>query len=610
MADVGIKLTMTENASSIAPKITESLRNISQAGEEMVDALQLGDLEEKYKAFADRVDKLHDMQRANQRELVKDTQGARGATTAAAGRAPEQMVRGAGGVVTRLGETGDVAEAGGNVAQMIKGMMAAAGPAGIALGLTAGALLAANAVSKQYEKIMPETMDLTAALGELGKTTKETGDSITSTFKDVGATAADFGYSLEQGLKVTGAMAAAGMGLGAAGAAAGDVYGYGRQFGVSPEALMGARALGGRFGQQGVLGYAAGGLAASGMAPGQYREFLNATMNIFEEGLSKGIVKGWDQISTTQTWIAQLGDAFKGQYGLNLYRKMEQATMGATALQTEQDIMMFRAGRDVMEGMTKKQLKGLDPRHYQDVMQYMERGVTPELFEAWRKRARTYGGGETQLIEQIRSSFDVNYTTAKKMARMTGVEAVQELAAKDTDSWQKTLLQTQATIKLKIIDIASHVAEGKANILEGASGIIDTIKKLSTYREAEGGIAGTVGRGIEATMGGLAFRDRIKEKLAWTKWLPGKYGEENIEAGTEMSDILRQLTRKQLMQLELSGAFGTLIKRAEERTVEGEKEDKFTAHDFLSMLRELKVTLDALNINVEKIGEIEAEVEQ
>ncbi|KKM68284.1 hypothetical protein LCGC14_1462490, partial [marine sediment metagenome] len=37
MADVGIRMTMTENVSSIAPKISESLRGISQAGEDMTD---------------------------------------------------------------------------------------------------------------------------------------------------------------------------------------------------------------------------------------------------------------------------------------------------------------------------------------------------------------------------------------------------------------------------------------------------------------------------------------------------------------------------------------------------------------------------------------------
>ena len=44
MADVGINLKMTETVSSVAPKVSESLRNISQAGQDMNDALQLGDL--------------------------------------------------------------------------------------------------------------------------------------------------------------------------------------------------------------------------------------------------------------------------------------------------------------------------------------------------------------------------------------------------------------------------------------------------------------------------------------------------------------------------------------------------------------------------------------
>ena len=54
MADVGINLTMTENISSLAPKMVDSLRSMGQAGQDMQDAMDLGDLEAQYKSFSDR----------------------------------------------------------------------------------------------------------------------------------------------------------------------------------------------------------------------------------------------------------------------------------------------------------------------------------------------------------------------------------------------------------------------------------------------------------------------------------------------------------------------------------------------------------------------------
>lgn len=71
MPEVGINLTMRSNVPEIAKQSSAALREMSDSAGEMNQALQLGDLEKQYRAFADRVDKIHDVIKAN-REAAKE----------------------------------------------------------------------------------------------------------------------------------------------------------------------------------------------------------------------------------------------------------------------------------------------------------------------------------------------------------------------------------------------------------------------------------------------------------------------------------------------------------------------------------------------------------
>lgn len=486
MSDVGIRLTMTENASSIAPKISESLRGISQAGEDMKEALELGDLEEKYKSFADRVDKLHDVQKESQRITTQQALAGRArGVQAPIGRVPEEIMKTTAGAVQRVGATGDVTEAAPGILGTIKGMLSAAGPAemiaGAAIGVTAAGGLIANALSKQYEKVMPEMMDLTAIMGELGGTVKETSDSFGTTMKEASSAASKFGYSLEVGAGVMRTFAeVAGVGRGEAAAGAGGVMAYARGMGVTPGALARIQAMGTRFGQGNVLGAGLGGLEAAGMGRGQYTEFLNATLNIFEEGLSRGIVKGWTDITATQAWIANLGDAFKGQYGLNLYRKMEGAVTGATALENETNVVIYRAVKRLLGGKA----------NYLDVLKEMETEMTEEKFTAIIEEIRGYTGGiRVDMVEWIRSIFGTSVTTTEKLldAFESGnlKVAIKELKAPVADSPELKLLGVQEEIREKLREVGKEILPMKAGIIKSAEFLIKIFHNIAVEDEEE-----------------------------------------------------------------------------------------------------------------------------
>ena len=360
MADVGINVKMTEDISTVVPKASEAIRNMSKASEDLKQALDLSDIEPAWKAYTEKVEKLHTLQEANRREAQRDVsqQGTIRGRVIPTG-IPETLVSKVGGTAAQLGRTGDVAEAGAGITGMMGGMLSALGPLGIFLGVAAAGTLAANALSKQYEAVLPSIMSLTAAFGNLEDSAKETGISFRDTRTEISGIAESLGYSLQVGLAVARTITeVAGVGRGEAVGGMKNVMGYARGFGVEPSALARYQAMGMRFGETGnVLGMAAGGLQQAGMGPGQYQEFLNATLSIFEQGISQGIIQGFGDINIAQSWIAQLGDAFRGQYGINLYNKMQGAMIGATSLSTETDVLMFRAAKGMIEGLSPAERK-------------------------------------------------------------------------------------------------------------------------------------------------------------------------------------------------------------------------------------------------------------
>jgi len=488
VAEVGIRMTMTENVSSIAPKISESLRGISQAGEDMTDALQLGDLEEKYKSFAERIDKIRDMQQAKQGEVSREVAPARVSKGAGMAR-PEQIMRGAGGVAQTLGATGDVTAAAPGIATVLKGVLGALGPIGMAIGAAAGGLMITNVLSKQYEKVLPEIMALTAAFGELGETSKETSQSFRETMKGMGETAAEFGYSLEVGMQVAKTMAEV-AGVGRAGAKEGvtDVLAYARGMGVAPGALARPRAIGERFGQEEVLGIARGGLMASGMGRGQYQEFLNAMLGVFEDGLSRGITRGFAGIATTQAWISQMGEAYKGQYGLSFYRKLEGATVGAPSLQSERDVILYRAAK-IASG----------EESYIGVAKYLEKGPTQELMAAVGEIVKGMTGEVNQdMILWLRNLYGITITQAEDLANLLKegkfLEAVGVVEAPDAASKEKDILTLQQEMVNRLTKIGTYAMYTKEGMMSAADSLLKLLDGL--VKDPEGELS-TIQRGLK-----------------------------------------------------------------------------------------------------------------
>ena len=514
MPDVGIKISMQSNIPQVARESSDALRGISDSAEDMKDAFQLGDLEQKYKQFAERVDKLYDVQKSNREEIKREEDKGAGRAGGAIGGVGA-LATTAGGVVGRLGAGGDVVGAGVDIAGKLKGMVAglpAGGLIGAGIAALAGVTFAGNMLVKQYEQVMSSVIGLAASLGRFGETSEETSKNFRKVMEEVGAAAAQFGMTLEEGTAIYRQLIGAGAGAGV-GRAAEDVMAYALGYGVGPETIGRYAGLGARFGQQGTLGIAAGGLQQSGMPRGLFEEYLQAQMQIFEEGLSRGIVKGFGEINVMSTWIAQLGDAFKGQYGVQLYRSMETATVGATSLQSERDVLLYRAALRRM----REETPGAEFT-YQDVMRRMEdKGMTPGMFMSLKTLiTEVTAGNEVDMIEMMRIAFGVNYSVATKLVRaQTGQEAIRELppgAAMMVDTPEIRLMKAQNEIMNSIRESAALILPLKTSVIEGADNVVNTLLKVfgidpgaEARRESKVSLEPLIGLMVEGAIGRPGF---------------------------------------------------------------------------------------------------------
>ena len=621
MTDVGINIKATENISSIAPTAATGLRNISTAAEDMKKALQLGDLEQQYKAFADRVDKMYDIQHVNRAgAAATGTPGAGaakgGGFQQAAGQATG-LLRSTGTSAQRLGQSGDAVGVGADALSQLGGLLKGLGPVGAAIAGVGALTFAGNAVSRQYEEVLPEVMETTAQLGRLGKTAKETSLSFVSTMDEVSNTAAKFGYGLEQGTKIFQELAKAGApGTGIAGEA-GQAMTYARGYGISASGAARFLGTGRRFGMQGnLLGMAAGGLEQSGMGPARFQEFLDATLSVFEEGLSRGLVKGFGEITATQAWIGQMGEQYTGQAGLNLYRKMESAVSGATGLQSESDAMLFRAARRVV---------GKDAG-YVDVMKYLEKGISANLFNEVMADVNNMAGNETDKIELLRNIFGVQYGVAEDLLGLEGKEAAARIksAPKVTETEEVRLLKAQNNIMeqirlmgTKLMSAKMFVLEGADKVIEGLSGVVgakpNRQKAEADYQEW----LKMDGEGVSDAMENLHRSGRynnpigllgLAEAMKNAMRNPTKFGMNNLQAAQQLGFIFKGLSEDDLSSLggfkgEVRGysygLFDYLQQLGKQNMApSGEWKNQYTGADLTVVLSALTNILNDLNINI------------
>jgi hypothetical protein len=348
---------------------------------------------------------------------------------------------------------GSVGRIGGGLLGGIAGTLIAPGvgtAAGAALGSTllgaggdlvgtlgdekkANEMATSEAYAKLWERQAPDAMELTAMFGKYGGTDTENSNAIRRTFENAANTATEYGYSPEEGMEQVKQAAYQGLNEGQALEAARDVFAFERGTGADRGTLSEFRNRTERFGISDGLNTAWQGNQASGMNPAQFNEFLRSMQKSFEDGISKGFVRGIDEIAGNLSFLANLnGDSelWKGEQGANRLSQMNTGLAATTALSSVSDILSFRGAQKLLkqwdaQGDAKERWKSigdLDPKKeglelrrgydYIDAMAILERGLTPELFHSQMQMIKGVEGvgNRTGAVEQMKNIYGLNYT--------------------------------------------------------------------------------------------------------------------------------------------------------------------------------------------------------
>jgi len=490
---VGIQIDVRENASVVGPRVAQVFEQIGREGEQAGIALQrafdFSQAETQMERFAEKVDRLYETKFGRQRELQlrylelrnqaleQRLEGTRGATVQH--RLLPTVVR-TGTVAAELGETGNVVPAGATVLESLRGMVEKAGLPG-KIAATIAAVVGVGGVvidqlSKVYEAFVPAIMDATAALGDMGKSASENAAAFRTNLDKAAGAATKFGYSIETGVQVMGQLARGGVGA----EAIPNVLAYARGYGVAPTALIQAQILASRFrGGENVLGLAAGGVQVQGIGPGRYEEYITALTSAMEDAVQKGVARSFEDISATLNFFARLGPMWQGGVGAQKVFGLGQAVAGATGLQRETDVLLYRAARAEVG-----KVKGV--YDYIDVMQEMEKGMTVGLFQQiYKQMQQLTGGNRAQMIELLRQTFGINYTMAASLfqAGATGGPRLEQLVAKlpppSAESPELKLIQAQNDLRMVIIRTGESLLNAKAELVSAARDLVVWLSKVA-----------------------------------------------------------------------------------------------------------------------------------
>jgi len=500
---VGIQVNVSENASIIAPRIEEQFARIGSAGEEagkaIQDAFDSSRMTSQLDSFTKNIDKLYETKFGKERdlklrymELRNEQMASRAAsrqetpadrTLARSGGGPLSTVSRAGAATASIGQTGQVVQPAAGVFEAVTGTVAKAGPIG-ALVAGVGAILAIGAtitdqLVRTYEPFMTQLMDTTAAFGDLKKSAGDNFTEFRKNLRDAGKAASQFGYSLEQGVAVLGQLAAGGIGRTAAMGGQSQIFAYARGFGVGPDSLVNSYVLSQRYGQKDVLGLAAGGTSAQGIGAGRYGEYLGAMTSMFEDAIGKGISRGFEDISGTLNFFSKLGPMWQGELGAQKVTQLGQGVAGATGLQAETDVLLYRAARQQVEQQAKGSFD------YVDVMMQLEKGMTVGIFQNVYDQIREMtGGSKTDMVEMLRQTFGINYSMASQLytAGLPGKEEdlsklIARLPAPSAKSPEMELIEAENALRLTIIEAGESLLGAKVEIVKG---MYDVVKWLSS----------------------------------------------------------------------------------------------------------------------------------
>lgn len=403
MKEAGVVLSVQDNASVNARRISDELQGVARSADNINSALDSRVLEEydrKLTEIGESYSKLQQKQRSQSRTQSQQFQ---------------QMVSSAGTSLSQAGR-GDVGGAALSAGKGLSGIASLlGGPATLLAGLGLAGGVATNALAGQYEERSNVAGRIAALQGEFATDLEENTRALRSAMASTVKSVSKYGITYEEGAKAQESfLKAGGTDFDRSRAGAFAMAGRG-QIGN----LAATAGLFQRYGQTGVLDTAENLRRAQGLGVGQYEELLNGIQSAFSSALSRGVIRDPNEIARTQAFMARGGQTFQGALGAQRIEGMNQAVSGAAGLQNQSDLFLYRAAQGLTKGKSLLETKML-----------MEQGMSPDILKGLIGEFKRFGYGETESVLQLSRMFGLSTREAKNIYGMdlTGVTQ-EDLAA-------------------------------------------------------------------------------------------------------------------------------------------------------------------------------------
>jgi len=464
MIETGTIITVQDNASASAKRISEELQGVARSADNVnssFDSRVLDEYDKKLTQIGENFSKLQQKQQNVNRMQVQRGHQIQGMTSSAVS------------TLTQAGR-GDVGGATDTAGKGLSGLASLMGGSGALLAgmAVAGVAVAGtNALANQYEPRSGPATKLAGLQGDFGTdmeaNTKALREAMASTVESV----SKFGITFEEGAKAQEAFLMAG-GTDFPGSRAGDYAMAGRG---SIGQLSATSGLFQRYGQTGVLDTAEKLRKSQGLEVAQYGELLTGIESAFTSALSRGVIRDPNDIAITQAFMARGGETFQGALGAQKVAGMDQATANAGNLQSQEDIFLYRAGQ---------KLKANKSGGLIETQMLLEQGLSPELLNNLFGEYEAYGYGETEQIKKLQSAFGLSVTDASKIYGMDRANMTQN----DLDNYTGVKSGTGQTIETQYTENIENLRQTiagemgavafdiRAKFVEGGTELLDKFK--------------------------------------------------------------------------------------------------------------------------------------
>lgn len=455
-----------------------------------------------------------------------------------------QGLKGGGGVLKSLGGM-----LGGGVGTLLSGL-------GIASIVTGAIGAGMNALSEQYEQILPDADKLNALWGSnvAGNDYKKNSDQALNYYSRAVNYAAGTGMETTEFMQHAAGMAKYGVGAERSMTLARDQANWANFTGGNLELFQQIAGMSERYGRNGenAIQKAYAGAQLTGLAKGQTDEFLSSMLRVMQEGIAKGFTRSAEEISANANMLYKLsGDSkmWQGENGMNRLSGMNNAIANATNLQTTNDVIMYSVANKLD---ANKYLGNSATGGFTDTMRILEKGVSADMLKGIFEDVGKLDSSPDEIISRFKNMFNTTYTEAADIYTMFKNSAnfseedwkkyskqVNEMNVDHKAESDRTKLQDNVNIvKENVVKIGSKMADIKVGALSHISTGVD--KLVNHFIKDENGKMAR-----ESVKGLFGNRMLATERKAAAK------AEENLLKGLESTDPnVRLATQQSLTMLQ------------------------------------------------------------